>query len=150
MASAFSHAIAALSLGTCFYRPQTPKRVWIAGAVFAVIPDLDAIGFRFGIHYSDFASAYVIGSVALAVILLQGGLETHVSMLRIAFWPALALAVVGVAVTACIVGAAVAAIAGVPFVMAMQTARFLLVLALGPALARASVRWVTRQGAESA
>ena len=54
MASAFSHAIAALSLGTCFYRPQTPKRVWIAGAVFAVIPDLDAIGFRFGIHYSDF------------------------------------------------------------------------------------------------
>ncbi|HKR82591.1 MAG TPA: metal-dependent hydrolase [Terriglobales bacterium] len=54
MASAFSHAVAALSLGTCFYRPQTLKRVWIAGAVFAVIPDLDAIGFRFGIHYDDF------------------------------------------------------------------------------------------------
>jgi inner membrane protein len=54
MASAFSHAVAALSLGTCFYRPQTSKLVWIAGAVFAVIPDLDAIGFRFGIHYGDF------------------------------------------------------------------------------------------------
>jgi inner membrane protein len=28
--------------------------VWIAGAVCSVIPDLDAIGFRFGIHYGDF------------------------------------------------------------------------------------------------
>jgi inner membrane protein len=54
MASAFSHAVAALSIGTCFYRPQLPKRVWIVGAVCSVVPDLDAIGFRFGIHYGDF------------------------------------------------------------------------------------------------
>jgi inner membrane protein len=54
MASSFSHAVAALSIGTCFYRPQTPKRVWIAGAICSVIPDVDVIGFRFGIHYSDF------------------------------------------------------------------------------------------------
>jgi len=31
MASAFSHAVAALSIGTCFYRPQVPKQVWVAG-----------------------------------------------------------------------------------------------------------------------
>lgn len=54
MASPFSHAVAALSIGTCFYRPQIPKRMWIAGAVCSVIPDLDVIGFRFGIHYGDF------------------------------------------------------------------------------------------------
>ena len=54
MASAFSHAVAALSIGTCFYRPQIPKRVWIAGAACSVIPDIDVIGFRFGIHYGDF------------------------------------------------------------------------------------------------
>jgi inner membrane protein len=54
MASPFSHAVAALSIGTCFYHPQIPKRVWIAGAVCSVIPDLDVIGFRFGIHYGDF------------------------------------------------------------------------------------------------
>ena len=54
MASEFTHAIAALSIGTCFYRPQIPKRVWVAGAVCSVIPDADAIGFRFGIHYGDF------------------------------------------------------------------------------------------------
>jgi inner membrane protein len=50
MASPFSHAFVALSIGTCFYHPQIPKRVWIAGAVCSVIPDLDVIGFRFGIH----------------------------------------------------------------------------------------------------
>jgi inner membrane protein len=54
MASAFSHAVAALSIGTCFYRPQIPKRVWIVGAVCSVVPDLDVIGFRFGIRYGDF------------------------------------------------------------------------------------------------
>jgi inner membrane protein len=54
MASAFSHAVAALSIGTCFYRPQIPKRVWVAGAVCSVLPDIDVIGFRFGIHYGDF------------------------------------------------------------------------------------------------
>src|SRR4051794_24782780 len=30
-----------------------------------------------GILYTDFASAYLIGSVALAVILFEGGLKTH-------------------------------------------------------------------------
>jgi inner membrane protein len=54
MASLFSHAAAALGIGTCFYRPQTPKRVWVIGAICSVIPDLDVIGFRFGIHYGDF------------------------------------------------------------------------------------------------
>jgi inner membrane protein len=54
MASVFSHAVAALGIGACFYQPQTPKRVWVAGALCSVIPDLDVIGFRFGIRYSDF------------------------------------------------------------------------------------------------
>ena len=52
--SAFSHAAAALSLGTCFHRSGTPKRLLIAGAICSVIPDLDVIGFRFGIRYGDF------------------------------------------------------------------------------------------------
>ena len=67
-----------------------------------------------GILFSDFYSAYLIGSVALAVILFDGGIRTPVAMLRMAVWPALALAVVGVAVTAVVVGVAVAWLAGVP------------------------------------
>jgi len=54
MASAFSHAVVALSVGTCFYRSNIPKRVWASGVLCSVIPDLDVIGFRFGIHYGDF------------------------------------------------------------------------------------------------
>lgn len=54
MASAFSHAVAALSIGSCFYRPQIPKSVWVAGVACSVIPDLDVIGFHFGIQYRDF------------------------------------------------------------------------------------------------
>ena len=72
-----------------------------------------------GIAYGDFSSAYLVGSLALAVILFEGGLKTPVSMLRLAIWPALALAVIGVGVTAAIVGAAVAWIAAVPFAKAM-------------------------------
>ncbi len=72
-----------------------------------------------GIPYTDFSSAYLIGSVALAVILFEGGLKTPLSMLRIAIWPALALGVVGVGVTAAIVAAAVTWVAGVPFAFAM-------------------------------
>jgi inner membrane protein len=54
MASVFSHAVAGLCIGACFYRQQIPKRVWIAGVVCSIIPDVDVIGFRFGIHYGDF------------------------------------------------------------------------------------------------
>jgi NhaP-type Na+/H+ and K+/H+ antiporter len=72
-----------------------------------------------GIPFDDFYSAYLIGSVALAAILFDGGIKTHLSMLRLAVWPALALAVIGVAVTAGVVAAAVMWVAGVPFAMAM-------------------------------
>jgi inner membrane protein len=54
MASVFSHATAAFGIGAYFYRPGTPKRVWVTGALCSVIPDLDVIGFRFGVHYGDF------------------------------------------------------------------------------------------------
>ena len=48
MASALSHAVAALGIGACFYQRGIPKRVWLIGAACSVIPDLDVIGFRFG------------------------------------------------------------------------------------------------------
>jgi inner membrane protein len=54
MASVFSHAVAALGIGACFYRLEIPKRVWVFGAVCSVIPDADVIGFHFGVRYGDF------------------------------------------------------------------------------------------------
>jgi inner membrane protein len=53
MPSAFSHAVAALSLGTAFFGSKAPARVWAIGAVCAALPDVDVIGFRFGVHYGD-------------------------------------------------------------------------------------------------
>jgi inner membrane protein len=53
MPSAFSHAVAALGIGACFYQPGVPRRVWVVGAACAALPDLDVIGFRFGIAYGD-------------------------------------------------------------------------------------------------
>lgn len=54
MASAISHAVAAFGIGSAFNPAKVPKLVWVAGIACSVIPDLDVIGFRFGIHYSDF------------------------------------------------------------------------------------------------
>src|SRR5262252_10351239 len=69
-----------------------------------------------GIPYDDFTSAYLIGSVALAVILFEGGLKTPARMLRLSFWPAAILATIGVAVTAAVLGVFVSLEGGVPLV----------------------------------
>lgn len=57
-----------------------------------------------GIRYDDVDSAYLIGSVALAVILFDGGLRTDPAAFRVALAPALSLATLGVLLTAGIIG----------------------------------------------
>jgi inner membrane protein len=54
LASLISHAVAALGIGTVFAQAQVPNRVWIIGAACSIKPDIDVIGFRFGIRYGDF------------------------------------------------------------------------------------------------
>ena len=51
MATVFTHAAAALALGTAFRRPGPPLRFWLAGAACAVVPDLDVVGLWFGIPW---------------------------------------------------------------------------------------------------
>jgi inner membrane protein len=53
MATVFSHAVAGLGIGACFYGPGVPKRVWALGALCAAIPDVDVIGFALGVDYGD-------------------------------------------------------------------------------------------------
>jgi len=57
-----------------------------------------------GIQFDDFEAAYLVGSLALAAILFQGGLSTEREMIRQALWPSVALATAGVAISAGIVG----------------------------------------------
>jgi inner membrane protein len=54
VASLVSHAVAALGIGAGYYKPGIPKRVWVIGGMCSAIPDLDVIGFRFGIRYGEF------------------------------------------------------------------------------------------------
>ncbi|MBY0511569.1 MAG: potassium/proton antiporter [Rhodospirillaceae bacterium] len=57
-----------------------------------------------GIIFNDYETTYMIGSLALAVILFDGGLRTHINTLRGAIWPATLLATLGVTITAGLVG----------------------------------------------
>ena len=77
MASALSHAVAALGIGAFFYRPDIPKRVWVIGAACSVLPDVDVVGFYFGVRYGDFwghrgftHSLFFAAVLASAVVLL--------------------------------------------------------------------------------
>ena len=53
MASAFTHAIAGLALGTAFKTSHTPARFWALGAVCAALPDLDGVGYWLGVPYES-------------------------------------------------------------------------------------------------
>ncbi|QJQ95446.1 MULTISPECIES: potassium/proton antiporter [Halomonadaceae] len=57
-----------------------------------------------GIRFDDYSMAFIIGHLALALILLDGGLRTRLSTFRAAFKPAMSLATVGVFLTAGITG----------------------------------------------
>jgi potassium/hydrogen antiporter len=83
------------------------------------------------IQFSDFGAAYLIGSIALAIILFEGGLKTERRMIRVALWPSLVLATIGVALTAIVVGVAAAWLLAIPFTEA---------LVIGAVLARPPMR----------
>jgi cell volume regulation protein A len=58
------------------------------------------------IQFNDFRTAYLIGSVALALILFDGGIAINWSIARPLAFPSIALATVGTIISAAVVGAA--------------------------------------------
>lgn len=53
MASAFSHAIASVAIGKVNFRSPHTWKYWLLGALCAVIPDADAIGYWSGVPYDS-------------------------------------------------------------------------------------------------
>jgi cell volume regulation protein A len=72
-----------------------------------------------GIEFENYALAHGIGTLALAVILFDGGLRTPLRAIRSVWKPSLLLATLGVLITAAITGGAVALIFGVPLLRGM-------------------------------
>src|SRR4051812_22047022 len=54
----------------------------------------------FHIHFNDYRATFAVGSVALAIILFEGGLRTPRDVVRLVFWPSFSLATVGVLLSA--------------------------------------------------
>lgn len=57
-----------------------------------------------GIVFNDYWLTYIVGMLALAVILFDGGLRTREASFRAGLWPALSLATLGVVISAAVVG----------------------------------------------
>ena len=72
-----------------------------------------------GLDFDNFELAYQLGSIALAIILFSGGLDTHLSDIKKAWLPALLLATVGVCLTVGIVGIAMMLLLGIPIFSAL-------------------------------
>ena len=89
-----------LLLGTLSIRIGVPSLL-----VFLVLGMLAGENGPGGIEFRDFETAFLISNLALAIILLDGGLRTRVSAFRTGLRPAVTLATVGVILTAMFVGA---------------------------------------------
>ncbi|MDR0635132.1 MAG: potassium/proton antiporter [Azoarcus sp.] len=75
-----------------------------------------------GVRFGDFDTAYRFSSLALAIILLDGGLRTRMSSLRVALWPATVLATWGVIGTTLVLGVIVTWLFGVDWRLGMLLA----------------------------
>jgi cell volume regulation protein A len=74
--------------------------------IFLVVGTLAGVDGPGGLVFDDFSLSFWVGNVALAVILLDGGLRTDITTFRTGLRPSLLLATIGVIVCTAITGAA--------------------------------------------
>ncbi|WP_102798484.1 potassium/proton antiporter [Bowmanella denitrificans] len=72
-----------------------------------------------GIEFDNPQLSFFIGSLALAIILFDGGMRTHQDRFRVALWPAISLSTLGVALTCTITAAGAVWLFDLPWPTAM-------------------------------
>ena len=83
MPTVVTHALSGLALGAPFAGSSGRARIWLAGAACAALPDVDVIGFRFGVHYGDLLGhrglthslPFAVALSALVVVLFRARLH---------------------------------------------------------------------------
>lgn len=69
MPTLLGHTAPALCLGLACGRNLVPWRLLIVGVLFAILPDLDVLGFRFGVRYADILGHRGLSHSLLAALL---------------------------------------------------------------------------------
>src|SRR4051794_27448107 len=72
MATPFSHAIVATAIGRIVQPKQAPWWYWALGALLSVVPDVDVVGFQFGVRYGDFLGHRGFTHSIVFAVLLAG------------------------------------------------------------------------------
>src|SRR5438876_6383341 len=87
--------------------------------VFLVVGMLAGEAGPGGITFDDVHSTYLVGSIALALILFDGGLRTRFATFRSVLGPAVALSTIGVLLTAALTAPVAYAVLGLSWVEAL-------------------------------
>ncbi|MBI3702736.1 MAG: potassium/proton antiporter [Rhizobiales bacterium] len=87
--------------------------------VFLLVGMLAGEGGPGGVKFSDVGTAYTVGSIALALILFDGGLRTRFATFRNVLAPAVTLATVGVVITTLLTAPIAKLVLGIGWIQAL-------------------------------
>ncbi len=88
----FSHAIAAVALGTAFRPENASLKFWMLAALCAAMPDIDVISFRFGMGHDPllghrgFTHSFVFAALLGGIIVIGAFHHRQWDGLRTSLW----------------------------------------------------------------
>lgn len=105
-----------IGIGSSKFSARAGVPVLVLFLAVGMLAGSEGIG---GIAFDNYVLAHGIGTIALAVILFDGGLRTSLDAVRATWKPAFSLATLGVLITAAVTGAAAALILDIPILLGM-------------------------------